>query len=1137
MEFRILGPLEVLRDGGMLELERKKERTLLVVLLLEANRVVSTDRLIEALWEGRPPQTASKALQVYVSKLRKLLGKDRVQTSPAGYMLCVEDGELDVELFQRLYGEGRHAEALSLWRGEPLADFSYQRFARSEQARLVELRLACLEDRIDGDLAAGRHAELVGELEGLVGEQPLRQRVRGQLMLALYRSGREAEALEAYQDGRRALVEELGVEPSRELREMQQAILNQDPSLDVVAERAPAGSERLFVGRESELEQLSAGLGDAVAGRGRLFLLVGEPGIGKSWLADELIGRARVRGARVLVGRCWEAGGAPAYWPWVQSLRAYIRETTPATLRQQLGAGAADLVHLLPELRELLPDLPARPALESESARFHLFEATSSFLRSAAKARPTILFLDDLHAADESSLLLLRFLARDLANSRLLVVGAYRDVDPTIREPLTGAIVELAGEPVTRRLELGGLRESEVAEYISRATDLAPDSTLVAEIHSRTEGNPLFVGEVTSLLLGEGAFATAAPATRIRVPQGVRDVIGRRLRRLSEDSRRVLTFASVLGREFPLDALARLSELQASAVLDVLDGAMAARVVEGVPAVPGRLRFAHVLMRDTLYEDLTPARRLRLHRQAGEVLEAMYADGLESHLAELARHFAEAAPAGDVDKAVSYARRAGERAADLLAFEEAARLYRLALQLTEADDLAGRSQRCELLIAFGDVQARAGDMPAARESFLHAAELADVIGSGELLAHAALGYGGRFVFTRATEDHRVVPLLEQAEEALGHQESPLRVRVLARLACALSQHASESSSALSAEALEIARRLEDPTTLAYAISGRLWATRAPTQLDERWLLTGELIQAGDKERAFEGHAIRVIVLLARGDIPSIRHELEIMEQLADELGQASQHWWIAAHGATVALLQGRFAAAETLINQARALGERAQSYDATAYYQLQRFALRREQNRLAETLTGLERTVEGDPGRPLLRCALALTYHQLGRADDGQRLFVKLAADDFNQLPVNNDWLLAASLLAELAASTQAAEQAAALYRRLAPYHRLTVDTYEVSTGAVSRYLGLLASTTSRWDQAARHFEHALNMNESIGARPWLAHTQTDYADLLLARDGRGDRQHAEALLAQATVTYSELGMTQRSPARSAAFP
>jgi DNA-binding SARP family transcriptional activator/tetratricopeptide (TPR) repeat protein len=1092
-----------------------KQRALLAILLLQANSVISVDRLIDALWDESPPETAQKALQVYVSGLRRALGRERLETTHPGYRLRVEPQEFDLACFDELRRQGRPAEALALWRGPPLAEFAALRFAQAEIARLEELRLSCVEERVEQDLAAGREIGLVAELEGLVRVHPLRQRLRGQLMRALHQADRDAEALEVYRQGRDLLVEELGIEPSRQLRELQRAILRQDAGLEPAAmDAATPAAHGVFVGRETELTQLWQGFEHAVAGRGRLFLLVGEPGIGKSWLAEELANRAKSRGARVAVGRCWEAGGAPAFWPWVQSLREYVADLSADTLSAQLGDGAADLAQLLPELRSLLPDLPMPYPLEPESARFRLFESVAGFLRRAAAARPIVLVLDDVHAADESSLLLLQFLSRQLGDSRLLILVAYRDVDPTIREPLAAVLPELAREPTTSRLELGGLRESEVGEYISQTATMAPPSGVVAEIHAQTDGNPLFVGEVTRLLLKEGALmpASARAAIRVRIPQGVRDVIGRRLRRLPHDARQTLTLASVLGREFRLEVLARVAESSEEAVLEALDPAITERIVDEVATGPGQLRFSHVLIRDCLYRDLTPAHRLRLHRAVAEALEAVYADQLELHLGELAHHYAEAAPAGDVERAITYARRAGDRAADLLAFEEAARLYLLAIGLIDGGDFGEKVQLCELLIALGDVQARAGDMPSARESFLHASELADEVCSSELLARAALGYGGRFLFTRAAEDDRVVPLLERARTALPHRDSPLRVRVLTRLGNAVSQQDPVLSQTLTGEALQMARRLGDPATRRFAIAGWLWATRAPTDLDQRWALTAELIDARDKEVAFEGHALRSIILLARGDIPAIRREFELMRGLAGELGQPSQRWWIAAHEAALALLEGRLTDAETAVERARQLGDRAQSYDAANYHHLQRFVLRRQHGRVAEVLADLEHMSDVDPERPLLRCARALAQHDVGREAEARIAYQELARDQFAVLQVNNDWLLAAAFLSELNASVGTAEEAAALYERLVEFEQLNVDTYEVSTGAVSRYLGLLAARMGQLDDAERHYDHALAFNERMGAGLWLAHTQRDYAALLLARHRPGDVARAEEL-------------------------
>ena len=1116
MEFGILGPLEVVEGGVTIDLGGLKQRTLLAVLLLHANEVVSSDRLIEALWQDEPPDTAQKAVQVYVSQLRKLLGRERLQTRPPGYVLRVDEGELDLARFRTLRAEERPHEALSIWRGPPLGDFAYQQFAQAEIARLQEQRLACLEDRIERDLAAGLQADLVGELEELVADHPLRERLRGQLMLALYRSGRQAEALNAYQEARTALVDELGIEPSRELRDLHQAILNQDPALDLVA--SPA-SERdstrgAFVGREAELAELIAGLDDAIAGHGRLFLLVGEPGIGKSRLADELVVRARARGAGVLVGRCWEAGGAPAYWPWVQSLRNLIRATEVDGLRVQLGAGATDLAQLLPELRELFPDLPEPPAFESEGARFRLFGAASAFLQSAAQSRPLLLVLDDLHAADEPSLLLLQFLARELGQSRLLVVAAYRNVDPTPADPLTTALAELVREPMTRSVALSGLGEHEVRRFIELTSGESPTDELVAAIHEETEGNPLFVVEIVRLLAAEGGIAQAQ-TPQLAIPQSVRDVIVRRLRHLSEECNRALVLASVLGREFALEALARVASLSQDELLETLDEAMAAGVVSDAPGDPGNLRFAHVLIRDVLYEEIPATHRMRLHRRVAEVLEEVYAANLEPHLTELAYHFPLAVPAGSRGKAIEYARRAGDRAVAQLAFQEAVQLYETALELVEDE-----GTRCELLLALGDAQARAGDSPAAQETFVVTAELARERGDAAALALAALGYGGRQVSESAAEDARLISLLEEASKTVGEADSALRARVLARLAGALRHEPDRGPrTALSAEAVAIARRVGDASTLAYTLDGRLGAIWWPGNHEERLALAAELIELaasiGDEERAFFGLGHRMYALLELGEVAASYGELERRARIAEQLRQPAQLWLVAANRGLQSLLSGRFHEAEERVPDLRELGERVQRHNTVNAVRHQLLVLHREQGRLGDLDEGL-----ADSTPTWLRTVVDF---ELEREAKARAELQALAAADFRDVPRELEWQFILCLLAEVSVGLGERVAAEELYIELAPYAGMAVvSPPELCLGSIDRYLGAVASGLERWEDAARHFEHALAMNERMGAWPWLAHTQEDFGRMLLER---GDSGRGSELISAALATYRELGM------------
>ena len=1160
LEFNLLGPLEVRGEHGPVSLGTPQQRALLAVLLLNANEVVSRDRLIDELWGEDPPETAAKLVQVYVSRLRKALQPDRaggagdvLVTQAPGYLLRVGPDELDVRRFELLVEAGqealstnevreageRFAEALGLWRGPALADFVFERFAEAEVGRLEELRLAALEGRIDADLALGREAAVLGELEALVAEHPLRERLRAQLMRALYQAGRQAEALEAYREARKALTEELGIEPGRGLRELHEAILRQDPELDRRTEEATAPPSRpdgkperattigTFVGRERELTDLDAALDDAMSGRGRIALVAGEPGIGKSRLIDELIGRARARDVRVVVGRCWEAGGAPAYWPWVQALRACIREAEPDVLREQLGAGAADLGQLLPELRERFVDLPEPAALDPEGARFRLFEAVSGYLRGAAEERPLVLVLDDLHAADDPSLLLLQFVAREIADGRLLVICAYRDVDPALHGPLVSALAQLVREPGTVQIELEGLSEADVAEYVRGATGVAPAPELVRATRSGTEGNPLFVVELVRLLDAEGRIGERD--AHLRIPPGLKAVIGQRVGRLSRGCRDVLAPASVFGREVELDALLRLSELTRDQVLDALDEAIAERILGEVPGSPGRVRFGHALIRDTLYDDLASARRVQLHRGAAEAVEAVHSDDLGPHLAELAHHYFAAAPSGVTGRAVEYARRAGDRAASQLAYEEAARLYEMAL--TFVDD---PTARCDLLLALGDAQARSGDSRASKRAFRGAAELAEERGLPERLARAALGYGGRIIWERQMDDEYLVPLLERALVALGDEDSPLRVRLLARLAGGPLRgirFPPERRFSLSRGALDMARRLGDPATLAYALDAHIPATETPKNTHETLAESTELldlaIEAGEKERVLEAHEHRHERFVELGEMNHARAELDAMTTLAEELRQPAQRWLVSVCRARLALLEGRFEEAEDLIAEARDLGEHALSWNAAVAFRAQLYALRREQGRLEEAREIVTRSAAEYPDYELWDCALAQLAVALGREAEAEQAFEALATDDFAGLPFNqNAWFVGMGLLAETATSLGDARRASVLYDLLLPYaDRVAVIYPELATGSASRYLGILAATTARWNDAERHFDEALAMNERIGARPWLAHTQCDYADMILARDGLGAAESAQMLLADAVTIYGALGM------------
>jgi DNA-binding SARP family transcriptional activator len=1163
VQFRILGPLEGVEQDGARPLGGAKQRAVLAILLLRRGEVLSSERLIDELWGECPPPSAAKTLQGYISRLRKTLGEDVLHTRGRGYVLKLAPGALDLDEFERLAAEGRDAfaaddaataagrlhDALALWHGPPLADFTYEPFAQAEIARLEEARLATLEDRIQADLVLGHQDRLVAELERLVREHPLRERLRGQLMLALYRSGRQADALDCYRLGRRAMINELGIEPGRALQDLETAILRHDVVLDLppgasVAARAAGAGEapqpradgdflgEVVVGREEQIGQLRSGLDAAFNGHGVVFMIGGEAGIGKTRLADELAREARDRGAQVVWGRCWEAGGAPAYWPWVQVVRSLLHGGDNIDLRSFRGTGASSLLALVPELRESSPQPPS-PAPESEGARFQLFDAVAWLLRESADVQPVLIVLDDLHAADTPSLLLLQFLAGQLGDVPVLLTGLYRDDHPSEDGALSACLAALARVHPTRRIRLTGLSIADTGAVIGAIAGRQVAASVARTIHAETEGNPLFVSEIVRLLEAEGRLERPRDEHRggAQLPDTVREVIGQRLRRLSSESRRLLSAASILGREFGVKELAAVAEIDDDAALEAFDEAITARVLAEAPTV-GRLRFSHALVRDTLYEALSPAQRRAAHVRAGEILEGFYVSNPDPHLAELAYHFFEALPSGEPARAVEYAQRAGDHAIALLAYEEAARLYALALRALDLQTEEEADKRCALLVALGDARARAGDEPAAREAFLQAAAIAARAGLPVLQAQAALGYGGRFVWARAYNDVHLIPLLEAALKALPADVSTLRVKLMARLSGALRDHPSRDRRAsLSTQAVEIARGLGDPATLAYVLDGHYSAMWSPDTCELRLAIADEIIalaqQVADHERATAGWVYRMITNMELGRMTKAEPELEIIAEEAAALRQPAQLWLAAATRANVALFQGRFDEAQALIDDALTLGERAQRRDAVVSHRLQLFVLNREIGARAEIEAIINDAVSEFPTRPVFRCALAYIQADLGNAGRAQAVIDDLAVQDFAAIQRDNEYLFSLAFLGDAVGALGEVRAAAILYDLLVPYARLNaINADEVASGSVSRTLGVLSTAMSRWDDARRHFEAAIVHNTDLGARPWVAHSQHDYGRMLLARGAPGGRDRAHQLLSDARQEYERLGMT-----------
>jgi DNA-binding SARP family transcriptional activator/tetratricopeptide (TPR) repeat protein len=1166
MEFRLLGPVEAEDEGQPLPLGGKQRRTLLSLLLLHAGKPVTTDQLVDELWGDNQPTAARKTVQAHVAYLRKVLNRDEEILAGVddGYLLRVDASAIDSRRFEELIEEGRRLlhenpeaavatfdDSLRLFRGTPLSGVADDGFTlRVEASRLEELRLGAVEARLQARLAVGHLTDVIAEAERLVSEHPLREGVWAVLMLALYRSGRQSEALRAFSRVRQVLAEELGIEPSGELRHLEQRILEQDPALEQEIALAPAMPQEsaltvvrdpsLF-GRDHEMSELLAALDSARSGHGSLFLIGGEPGIGKTRLADEIASRAREQGVTVLWGKGWEAGGAPAYWPWVQALRSYIRTADVGRIHDEMGAGAVDIAQMLPEVGAMFPDLSPPASIDPESARFRLFDSTATFLRNAATREPLLVVIDDLQAADFASILLLRFVAGQIGGMRLLLLATYRDVELAPDNPLTIPILELKREPATRHILLRGLSRTNVVRLIEFTSGVTPQTVLATALHRQTNGNPLFVAEAIRLLAAEGHLSAIPEVSALRavIPEAVRDVIVRRLAHLTERCRLMLTTASVLGPEVTIEALRRLSDIDVDEFADVIDEAADASLLVEVVGVPGRLRFSHGLVREALYEEIPPRHRMRLHLAAGNTLEIMYEADMEPHLGEIAHHYFESASAGDASKAaeyakrkaVEYAKRAAGHASRQLAYEDAVALYHMALQAAELQDGIEAIDRCDLLLGLGDAQARSGDLPGAQETFLAAYHLARRTGAERQVAQAALGYGGRFVWARAGKDPRMVPMLQDALVLLGGADEGVRVRLLSRLAGALRDAPDrEYGASLSRQAVELARALGDAETLAYALEGHIFSIWWPENPQERLELATELVALAtnthDGERMAGGHITMSGALIELGLVREAKVEIDRVKLIAHEIRQPAQLWLGNAVHAVVLLLEGRFDEAEPLIEETLRAHQPTAVRDNVSAARFQMFLLRREQGRVEETESLIHDSVDEFLSYPLHRPALVCLHLDLGRDAEAREIFEELARDDFTLFHRDNEWLLGISIAAEACYLLKDVKAAVVLHEQLLPFRgRHSVGLAEGSVGAVDRYLGLLTGLLGRLDEAEQHFEDAITMNDRIGARPWAAHSRHDLAQLLLTRGGSGDHERATDLLDAALTAAREMGM------------
>ena len=897
-----------------------------------------------------------------------------------------------------------------------------------------------------------------------------------------------------------------------------------------------APSQSSLIGRRRQLAELRAGLDAALSGRGRVILITGETGIGKTRLVEELSRLAEARGAAVRVGRCWETEGAPAYWPWIQILRSEARAHGPGGMRALLGSSAPEILQIAPELRDEIDDAPPAPApAPQRQARFRLFDAVARLVKRLAQERPTVLILEDLHRADRPSLRLLEFVARETRGAPVLVVATYRD-DELSRDATRSRIVsDLARASSAQHLPLEGLSPADVASFVRQATGEQPDEALSAALHQQTAGNPFFLEQVVPVLIEEDllhSFDAETSLDRV-LPRGVRQAILRQLDGLSRGAHDLLEVAAVQGRRFSLDVLETALDTSGDDIAAALGELCDRGVAVQDPERPSRYRFTHALIRDTLYSEIEPATRAQWHRRLGEAVESVHA-GDDAVLAELAHHFSEARGVGGEKKALDYAVAAGSWARERLAYEEAGRYFERALELLDLRPAVDESQRCDLLVELGELQARAAEAEAARATLLRAAELARGLQDYERLARCAVAIASLHdPLARAEVDGQAISLLETALARLPERDSSLRARALASLALALYwiEQDDQRLARLAEDALAMARRLDDPSTQLFVMVSVLSLRWGPDFVEERAQLATEAVrvaqQAGVIDELFGARVQRLTAWFELGRMDAVDQELAEISRLTTEWEPSEASEWVPWFRAARAIMSGRFDVGERLASEFLDDVQRRGDETAMTGFAFQFFILRWTQGRCDELLDVVSGLHERNPFNPGYRTLLARSYCELGRSDEAQRELELLCPSDAMVMARRIGWLPCLALLAEVATVLGDTRRCAGLYRQLAPYARRHVAPASGYMGSASRYLGLLATQLGHWDMAERHFELALEMETRLGARPFVAWTQYFYARMLALRSA--DPERMRKLADRALENSRDLGLSPLS--------
>ncbi|SFP10428.1 Transcriptional regulatory protein, C terminal [Geodermatophilus dictyosporus] len=1090
MRYRVLGPLEVTGPDGLpLDVGGAKPRALLALLLAEAGRVVPVERIVTALWDDDPPPTVTGTLQAYVSHLRRVLEPERgprqaarvLLTRAPGYLVQVDAADLDSLRFAALVEDGDRAldagdparalavldRALELWRGDPLPELGEGPGA-AERMRLAELHVHARERRGEALLGVGRADAAVGELQPLVAEHPLRERLWARLVTALYAADRQADALDALRRCTALLRDELGIDPGPELRELERAVLRQDPGLarraprPVVAPPSAAAplavpDDATLVGRDGELARLREAAERAAAGRAGVVVLGGEAGIGKTRLAEAVAAMSRSAGWAVAEGRCADDGGAPPLWPWTQVLDQLGQDPVAAVD----GDGDAD------------------------AARFRLFQDLRSRLVAATADRPVLVVLEDLQGADATSVQLLGLLARHLPRVPLLVVVTVRTAGEELPPAVADGLARLSREAAVTTLPLAGLPPGDVGRLLAAQ---GGDAALAPAVHDRTAGNPFFVVELSRWLRGAGGL------DRTPVPPSVAEVLRGRLARLPAGARPVLELAAVAGREVTLDLLEAAGE-SAETVLDALDAAVAAGLlVEGT--APWSWRFCHALVQEVLADDLPALRRARLHARLAAALERRAPAGRadDALVERLAHHAVAAAPVAGPEPGLRWSAAAAAVARARLADDEAAAHTRRALRLVDPAAPGAARTRHDLLTALGNDLLRSGQRTEAREVVAEAIAVARELGDRRCLLESAAVWGSPTLENwrpHGVVDAEMVTLLEDllehhddiAPDADDEERDRLTARLLGTLGVELAFSEDLQRGVRYAErAVALARGAGDPELLGRVLNNYALAVWGrPDAAERRLAATDEaLALAGrglPRRTEFYARLHRAAIRLHLTDRAGYEADLEAGRRLATSLSGPEVRPHVLWQQAGAAWLAGDAARAEELTTEAHELYRRVTPHARHAYA-AHVFALRRADGRLPEAVDLLVAT--GDEGNPLLQLMAVLAAAGSGDLAEARRLRARWGRT------VIRDWASDVAVLLQAETALHLGDEAEVTVAtvQLLPFRgrQAVLGTAAFSLGAYDELLGRIAERTGDTVAARDWWAGARAQGRRVGA-------------------------------------------------------